>query len=384
MHYFVYAKKDTTIYSGSRVDLNNNKSDVQNTGLDSILEISKLTKPNFAENETSRVLIQFDLTDLETNIKNNIFPNFSSDTKYNLRLYEAESKELPTTDTIYAYSLSSSWDMGVGQKFDNPYDTDGATWYNRSTGVTWFKSGSNEGQDYSTTFDGNSMAASQSFVYGTKDIDMDVSKIVFEWVEQAYVDGGYMADGWVSNPHPNNGFIIQRSTTAENDSSNYGNLTFFSRETSTIYVPKLELKWDDSVWSTGSLSALTDEDIVVNIRNLQTQYQEKSKEKIRVVGREKYPAKTYSKTHEGLIVKYLPSGSCYYSVKDAQTDEEIIAFDDYTKLSCDSNGNYFNFWFNGLQPERFYRFCFKVVQNANTSTENIRYFDNDDTFKIVR
>ena len=27
MHYFVYAKKDTTIYSGSRVDLNNNKSD---------------------------------------------------------------------------------------------------------------------------------------------------------------------------------------------------------------------------------------------------------------------------------------------------------------------------------------------------------------------
>ena len=299
MHYFVYAKKDTTIYSGSRVDLNNNKSDVQNTGLDSILEISKLTKPNFAENETSRVLIQFDTTDLETNIKNNIFPNFSSDTKYSLRLYEAESKELPTTDTIYAYSLSSSWDMGVGHKFDNPYDTDGATWYNKSTGVTWFNSGSNEGQDYSTAFDGNSMAASQSFVYGTKDIDMDVSKIVFEWVEQAYVDGGYMADGWVSNPHPNNGFIIQRSTTAENDSSNYGNLTFFSRETSTIYVPKLELKWDDSVWSTGSLSALTDEDIVVNIRNLQTQYQEKSKEKIRVVGREKYPAKTYSKTHEG-------------------------------------------------------------------------------------
>ena len=384
MHYFVYAKKDATIYSGSKVDIYSSQPENQNTGLDQILEISKVTKPNFAEDEASRILIQFDLTDLETNIKNNIFPNFSSDTKYNLRLYEATSRELQTVDTIYAYPLSSSWDMGVGHKLDNPYELEGATWYNKSDGSNWTNSGSLDAQDFSSTFDSNSMIASQSFEYGTKDIDMDVSKIVFEWVEQAYVDGGYMVDGWVTNQHPNYGFIVKRSNSAEIDTTNYGTLSFFSRETQTIYVPKLELKWDDSVWNTGSLSALTDDDIVVNVRNLQSQYQEKSKEKIRVVGREKYPAKTYSKTHEGLIVKYLPSGSCYYSVKDAQTDEEIIPFDDYTKLSCDSTGNYFNFWFNGLQPERFYRFCFKVVQNANTSTENIRYFDNDDTFKVVR
>ena len=96
-----------------------------------------------------------------------------------------------------------------------------------------------------------------------------VSKIVFEWVEQAYVDGGYMADGWVTNQHPNYGFIVKRSNSTEIDTTNYGTLSFFSRETQTIYVPKLELKWDDSTWSTGSLSALTDEDIVVNVRNLQ-------------------------------------------------------------------------------------------------------------------
>jgi len=384
MHYFVYAKKDTTIYSGSRTDLSAIKADYQNTGLDSILELSKLTKPNFTENETSRILIKFDLTDLETNIKNQIFPNFSSNTKYNLRLYEATSIELPTVDTIYAYPLSSSWDMGVGHKFDNPSDLDGATWYNKSTGNTWFDSGSADAQDFTSSYEGKTLITSQSFEYGTQDINMDVSDMVFEWVEQSYVDGGYMADDWISTPFPNHGLIVKRSNANENDGNNYGNLTFFSRETQTIYVPKLELKWDDTVWATGSLSALTAEDVVVNIRNLQSQYQEKSKEKVRVVGREKYPAKTYSKSHEGLVVKYLPSGSSYYSVKDAQTDEVIIDFDDYTKLSCDASGNYFNFWFNGLQPERFYRFCFKIVQNKNTSTENIRYFDNDDTFKVVR
>ena len=109
------------------------------------------------------------------------------------------------------------------------------------------------------------------------------------------------------------------------------------------------------------------------------QYKETSRDRIRVYGRERYPARTFAKQHEGLNVKYLPTSS-YYSVKDAQTDEIIIDFDAYTKLSCDTSGNYFNFWFNGLQPERFYRFCFKVVQNANTSTENIRYFDNIRTF----
>ena len=78
-------------------------------------------------------------------------------------------------------------------------------------------------------------------------------------------------------------------------------------------------------------------------------------------------------------VKYLPSTS-YYSVVDAETEQVIVPFDtNYTKLSCDSSGNYFNFWFNGLQPERFYKFCFRVDQGGN-----IRYYDDNFYFKVVR
>ena len=78
-------------------------------------------------------------------------------------------------------------------------------------------------------------------------------------------------------------------------------------------------------------------------------------------------------------VKYLPT-TTYYSVVDSQTEQVIIPFDtNYTKLSCDSSGNYFNFWFNGLQPERFYKFIFRVDQG-----DNIRYYDDNFYFKVVR
>ena len=47
----------------------------------------------------------------------------------------------------------------------------------------------------------------------------------------------------------------------EGDSSRLGNLKYFSRETHTIYPPKLEAVWDDSSWSTGSLSPLSSTDL---------------------------------------------------------------------------------------------------------------------------
>lgn len=98
----------------------------------------------------------------------------------------------------------------------------------------------------------------------------------------------------------------------------------------------------------GSLSSLVSDDIVVYVKNLQTEYKEKSKGKIRVFGRERYPSRSFA-SNPLKSIKYLPTTS-YYSIVDADTDQVIIPFDtSYTKLSCDSSGNYFNFWFNGLQ-----------------------------------
>ena len=46
---------------------------------------------------------------------------------------------------------------------------------------------------------------------------------------------------------------ILDTTLDEGSVTPMGTFSFFSRETHTIYQPKLEAVWDDSVWSTGSL-----------------------------------------------------------------------------------------------------------------------------------
>ena len=103
--------------------------------------------------------------------------------------------------------------------------------------------------------------------------------------------------------------------------------------------------------------------------------------KVRVVGRKTYPTKTYSTASFYSRVEHLPTSS-YYSIKDAVTEETIVPYNDtYTKISCDSTGNYFNIRFNGLLPERTYRFCIKTV---NDGGDNTRYHDNGYYFKVVR
>ena len=204
---------------------------------------------------------------------------------------------------------------------------------------------------------------------------------------------------WLDGTFPNEGFIIKvvytndDTNTDEGSADRLGNFKFFSRQTNTIYPPKLEVEWYDTKWSTGSLDPLTStelEDLSSDMKNLRPEYKENSKVKFRIVGRAKYPTKSYSNTASISNTKYLPSGStlvkdgAYYSVLDNQTDDVIIPFGTGSLISCDSTGNYFNLWMNGLQAERYYRFCFRVVSGSNTTEETIQHFDDDYTFKVVR
>ena len=85
-----------------------------------------------------------------------------------------------------------------------------------------------------------------------------------------------------------------------------------------------------------------------------------------------------------LTVKYLPSGSTFYSIKDAETEDVIVPYGTGSKVSCDSTGNYFNLWLDGYQAERYYRLCFKVVSGSGTLDETQQYFDEGFTFKVTK
>ncbi|SVE42601.1 uncharacterized protein METZ01_LOCUS495455, partial [marine metagenome] len=228
-------------------------------------------------------------------------------------------------------------------------DTTATQWLSGSDtqGGTWFTS------SISSQYE---VSSSENLVYETKDIRMDVSDLVKNHI-------------YSSSVFPNDGFIIKRENiatsqslhsifdpttatgSAEGDSDWYGHLKFFSRETNTIFPPKLEVEWDDSSWSTGSLSALGSTDLdnlTVYFKNLKPEYKQKSKVKFRLVGRELYPTRGFDTTPAALTVKSLPSGSqslghgTYYSVKDSLTDDVIVPFGTGSIVSCDSTGNYFN------------------------------------------
>jgi len=375
MNYFIFSETDTTLYEASSS---------QNTGLDEILEVRKDLNDAGSNPKVSRVLMKFDISDISQSMHSGVI---DTDAKFYLNLYDANPTNLSYSQSLYAYPVSQSWVVGEGFFKDSPITSEGASWRYRdglNAATFWTGSMTGSGGIWHTTYWG-----SQSLEYGTKDIRMNVTPIVNKWL-----------DGTINN----DGFMVKRSGSVGNTDTNapegnsdvLGNLAFFSRQTNTIYPPKLEVEWFDTKWSTGSLSALSStelEDTIFYMKGLRPEYKEKSKVKFRLVGRAKYPTKSYSNTaSEYLTAKYLPSGSkesiggngSYYSVKDDQTEDVIIPYGTGSMISCDSTGNYFNLWMNGLQSERYYRFEFKVVSGSNTVDETIQYYDDDFVFKVVR
>ena len=392
MYYFEYPKIDATIYEG-------NVTSSINTGLDQILEINKNMNSAGTTIDVSRVLIQFDYSYISSSVQSGIIP---SDAKYYLNLYDASSTELAVEQSLFAYMVSGSWNGGTGTKDRDPTISDGASWKYRDNDTTktqWVSGSDTQGGTwYTSSLDsGFNVSSSFDLVYETKDIRMDVTDLVKNHIFSSSIFPNY---GFIlkreNRPTSQSAFSIFDPTTAtgsaEHDTSHQGNLKFFSRETNTIFPPKLEVEWDDSSWNTGSLSPLSATDLdrlKVYFQNLKPEYKEKSKVKFRVVGRELYPTRGFDTTPAALTVKYLPSGSrslgqgSYYSVKDAESEDVIIPFSTGSIISCDSTSNFFNLWMDGFQPERHYRFEIKVVSGSGADETSMIY-DDDFTFKVVR
>ena len=376
MHYFEYPTKDTTLYESSAS---------MNTGLDEILEIRKDMNADGSVINVSRGLIKFDLTYISQSIVSGLISNPT----FYLNLYDANSSQLNVSQTLYGHPVSQSWENGSGKYLFSPIVEDGVSWKWKDNGITrtqWNTVSGSGGTWYSGSGGQYSLEASQSFTNEPADLRMDVTGIINNWV-------------YSGSDYPNEGFMVKRSGSIGNTDSNveegnttrYGHFSFFSSNTHTIYPPKLEVVWDDSKWTTGSLSALSSdnlEDMNLYMRGFRPKYKENSKVKFRVVGRERFPERSYSATDQYqtgyTTAKYLPSGSTYYEIKDAYTEDVIVPFGTGSIVSCDSSGNYFNIWMNGLQSERFYRINYKVVSGSGTADETVQYFDEKHSFKVVR
>ena len=351
MYYFVTASKDSTIYL---------QQPTQNTGRDEILEITKTYYGNLKD--ISRSLIQFNTNEISASNASGDISVHSAE----LVIRECESIESPTDYTLHAHPVSQSWDVGIGTRFD-VISIEGCSWNKRTTLSNWLigsasleSSGSHNGKG-GMWLTGSS--ASQTFSYSSSDISMNVLNTVQDWV---------------SGSIPNNGLILKHDSEKENDTTDYGQLKFFSKETNTIYQPKLRIGWDDSTYATGSLTELTSDDIHVTFKRLKTSYKRGSKPTIRVFAREKYPLKTYTNTYSYNDVKYLPT-TTYYQIKDVVTGEVVVPFHDiYTKISCDVNGHFFKLNLTNWEINRDYYIETKINRNGV-----VEYFEDKDlTFTV--
>jgi len=380
--YKLFPEKDTTLYSAFPA---------LNTGIDAILEVSN-TVPSIAPSpRVARSIVQFSQTEIEDVIDNKISGSaFSS----SLRLFAAEVQGINLDTTLEILPASNTWGNGTGEYGDKPQTTNGSSWkyisYSGSDiwktgGYTPYVTGSYTGsisEGLQNGVGGNwytgsgymtrDITSTQTFgLRSIKDLNVDVTNIIHAW---------YTASkNTPINPINNNGFLIKLSGSSEFSTSKSVQPVFnyYSVDTNTIYPPTLEMKWDDSQYST-TLPPITTSDLFVGLDSNPGKFRKESVNVFRLNVRPEFPVRTFKTTSLYTENFALPSAS-YYAIKDLDTNEFVVDFDNnFTKISCDNTSNYFSVYMDGLEPERYYKILIKTTINGNTIVKDEDYY-----FKVV-
>lgn len=364
--YRIFPESDTFIFS---------ETPSGNAGKDEILEIAGY-KDISGTARTKRTVIKFATSEIQ-NVINNKVGN-SAWTSY-IKMYLADANELPVSHSIYAYPISTTWENGVGKFGDLPVNKSGVSWTYRKSEESnaWatsafplnvtasFLSSQEGGGTWFTGSSGTNLEATQSFALNADlDLDLNVTNATHLFYSESI---------------SNNGFILKLPDNLEFNISSSIQLRYFGVDTNTIYPPSLEIRWDDSSYFTGSLSVLSNSQSQINVKNNKGEYVDEGKQRFRLSAKPTYPSRTFTTSSIYLTNYALPTAS-YWALRDENTEEMVVDFDtNYTKISCDSTGPYFDVYMDGLQPERYYRLLIKTTLDGSTTV-----VDNRNVFKIVR
>ena len=361
MYKLIHSQYDTTIYE---------QYPDKNAGTDEIIELIPLKTGQstgqddyYPNTYNSRVLLKFDLSSII---------GINVDTAY-LTLRATEATELPISYTLYAHPLSGSWINGTGWAHADPEITNGVSWRyknSKNSGIKW-QTGSynaNVTGSWATIPGGGTwyynISGSQTFNYELPDLRMNVTNIV---------------RNWLSGSIQNDGLILKFSDADEQSLDILGSQLFFSKDSHTIYVPRLEVYWNDNVLiGTGSFQSITSDNMRVYLKNLKEVYSVRDKPVIRVGVGDVFPNQTYATSSNYLLQKRLPVNS-YYEIQDVVTYEKIVPYNEIgTKVNCDSNGNYIKLDMSSLMPERYY----KVVFKSEFDDGSVNIIDNNYEFRV--
>jgi hypothetical protein len=369
--YKLFPTQDATLYS---------LYPTMNTGLDAILEVSNQLGLSGTP-DVARYLIQFDTDEIVDVVNNKI----AGDTyKVYLRNFIAEAQGINANIGLEIRPIAQQWNNGTGYTLDNPIVENGASWiYSLISGSSpWVMSGNNSGGVFTGSYNptyadqggGNWYTAStylvtESFgLRSNKDLNLNVSNIV---------------NAWSSSILPNYGFLLRLSSSSEfvNNEDIQPILKYYSVDTNTIYPPCLEFRWRDyTTVLTGSAtgSIVTTSNIKMALAENPGVFFPESINRFRVNVSSLYPARVYQTSSLYTNLNYLPTAS-YYAIKDLATNEYVVNFDDnYTQISSDTNGNYFDVYMSGLEPERYYKILIKSTLQGSTIIYDDSYY-----FKVI-
>lgn len=372
--YKIFPISDTTLYSFYPNT---------NTGLDSLLEVYS---QNNISPSVARFLCKFDSEDINKVLTENII---SSSYSVFLKYHISTAQGLNDSIILETFPISQPWNNGTGEASSNPIISDGASWnyplYLNSS--PWSLGGiDGNGNTFTSSFDSTFVSqgggcwyttsstqgpliSTQSFSFRSpKDVNIDVTPIINEWISGSFANNGFITK------LPNN---IEFNTSSLNQPL----LKYYSIDTNTIYPPLLEFKWDDfNTVLTGSYtsSIVDNPKIKISIGDNKGEFSPDDINRFRVNVSKLYPTRVYQTSSLYTNLNFLPTSS-YYAIKDLDTNEFVITFDkQYTKISSDGNGNYFDIYMNGLEPERYYEILIQTNINGTIKTFNDEFY-----FKVI-
>lgn len=228
-----FATKDNSITDGYGSVRSTRATDA-NMGAADILEVYSLYGSFTTSSlEKSRVLVQFDTTDIAASRSAGDIPA-SGSVNFYLRLFNAPHQGTNPEDFVLTINpISRAWDEGVGLDMDEYLDKGVCNWetasYDGSTYTTW----SAGGADFHTA-----SRQEQTFTTGIEDLEVDVTDTVEEWL---------------AGTKDNYGFLVKLSSSYESGatntiaSSSYYTKKFFARGSEYYFKrPTIEARWNSS------------------------------------------------------------------------------------------------------------------------------------------
>lgn len=339
MRKFLNTTQDATIYQ---------RYSTRNSGLDEILEVGNNVRP--LDNDViysqaaTRFLVDFDISTLSV----------PTSSRYFLNLYIANTQNVNRYQKLEVCPITSSWVEGSGYFYQDVQNAqDGVTWLQAEPNVSW----SSAGGDFYTS----PTASYELSQVPITDVSIDVTDIISSYVAGT---GSF------------NGFVVKFPSIDETNQRNKGNIKFFSGNTHTIFEPRLEIKWEDQVFTTGSLLPIPDGNIKITPKNLKESYTRSEIDRIYLIVRNPYPDKRFDSTQRYRNQYYLPSSS-YYRIIDAVSGIKLADFDVYSTINCDETGSYITLDTSGLTVDRYYNLELKIMNNDLVFFPEFNY-----TFKV--